>query len=114
MAIAGSDCLQYFFGKLMGKTKIVPKISPNKSLEGYIAAIIGCNIIHIFLLDKPMTMNNFIFVNGMLISGMVGDLFISWWKRKHHIKDTSTLLTGHGGFLDRFFFFFFFFFSLSN
>jgi len=41
MSIAGSDCMQYFTGKLVGRTKIVPKISPNKSLEGYIGAFIG-------------------------------------------------------------------------
>lgn len=117
MAIAGSDCIQYFAGKAFGKTKIVPKISPNKSLEGYVAAVIGCNIIHFFLRDDPNPANvkleNYIFVNGMLFVGIVGDLFISWWKRKHQLKDTSHLLTAHGGFLDRYFPFLFpFFFSL--
>jgi len=122
MAIAGSDCMQYFAGKRIGKTKIVPQISPNKSLEGYIAAIVGCNLIHIWLLPHFPSISNLIFVNGLLLAGILGDLFISWWKRNHHIKDTSHFLTGHGGFLDRFsfispilfsFLFFSFFLSFS-
>jgi len=101
MTLAGSDGLQYFFGKLFGKTKIVPKISPNKSLEGYIGAVVVCNAIHFWLMHFELNAYNHIYVNGMLLAGILGDLFISWWKRNHHIKDTSHLLTGHGGFLDR-------------
>ena len=104
MSIAGSDCFQYFAGKLFGRTKIVPKISPNKSLEGYLAGVILCNVIYLFWLADYSVIDvqqGALYVNGMLLAGIVGDLFISWWKRNHHIKDTSTLLLAHGGFLDR-------------
>eukprot|EP00999_Lentomonas_sp_LEN2_P000069 NODE_1068_length_1027_cov_115.368889_g1023_i0.p1 GENE.NODE_1068_length_1027_cov_115.368889_g1023_i0~~NODE_1068_length_1027_cov_115.368889_g1023_i0.p1 ORF type:complete len:300 (-),score=56.81 NODE_1068_length_1027_cov_115.368889_g1023_i0:61-960(-) len=101
MAIAGSDCFQYFAGKAFGKTKIVPKISPNKSLEGYIVAVIVCNIIGIFWLAPVRDADLVIYINGMLLCGIVGDLFISWWKRNHGMKDTSSVLNAHGGFLDR-------------
>ena len=50
MSIAGSDCAQFFSGKLVGRTKIVPKISPNKSLEGYVFAMISCTAIYWFFL----------------------------------------------------------------
>ena len=111
MGIAGSDCIQYFAGKLFGRTKIVPKISPNKSLEGYLAGVALCNAIYFgWLADYSVVSftQGAVYVNGMLIAGILGDLFISWWKRNHHIKDTSTLLLAHGGFLDRCVFFFFF------
>ena len=74
MAIAGSDCIQYFVGKKFGKTKIVPKISPNKSLEGYIGAVLGCNLIHVFLVEK-IHLSNLVYVNVLLLVGIVGDLF---------------------------------------
>ena len=109
MGIAGSDCIQYFAGKLFGRTKIVPKISPNKSLEGYLAGVALCNAIYFgWLADYSVVSftQGAVYVNGMLIAGILGDLFISWWKRNHHIKDTSTLLLAHGGFLDRCVFFF--------
>ena len=105
MAIAGSDCIQYFAGKLFGRTKIVPRISPNKSLEGYLAGIVLCNVIYFgYLADYSVLSptQGAVYVSGMLLAGILGDLFISWWKRNHSLKDTSTLLLAHGGFLDRY------------
>jgi len=104
MGIAGSDCIQYFAGKLFGRTKIVPKISPNKSLEGYLAGIALCNAIYLGWLADYSVLSftqGAVYVNGMLLAGILGDLFISWWKRNHSLKDTSSLLLAHGGFLDR-------------
>jgi phosphatidate cytidylyltransferase len=104
MAIAGSDCFQYFAGKLFGRTKIVPRISPNKSLEGYLAGVGGCMAIYWVWLADDRALGReagAVYVLGMLVAGILGDLFISWWKRNHHLKDTSSLLLAHGGFLDR-------------
>jgi phosphatidate cytidylyltransferase len=104
MAVAGSDGFQYFSGKLFGRTKIVPKISPNKSLEGYVTAVAICNAVYFGYLAKYDVLSPpeaAVFVNGMLLAGIFGDLSISWWKRNHMIKDTSALLLAHGGLLDR-------------
>jgi len=104
MAVAGSDGFQYFAGKMFGRTKIVPKISPNKSLEGYVIAVAICNAVYFGYLGKYDVLTPpeaAVFVNGMLLAGILGDLSISWWKRNHMIKDTSSLLMAHGGLLDR-------------
>lgn len=105
MAIAGSDLFQFFSGKTFGRTKIVPKISPNKSLEGYLFAMVSCTAIYWFYLADESRLprsTGLVYVIVMLFVGIVGDLFISWWKRSHKLKDMSAVLGSHGGFLDRY------------
>jgi len=99
-----NDVFQYLMGKFFGKHKIVPKISPNKTLEGFIGGvfltIILSNILGFFLLNSTILTNTILgFILG--ISGFCGDVFMSYLKRKNDIKDTGNLLPGHGGLLDR-------------
>ncbi len=100
-----SDSAAYFTGRAIGKHKITPRISPNKSLEGFIAGIIfpavGAVIYGNFLL--PEFSSWFLFFAGLVlgISGIMGDLFESALKRGSGIKDSSRLFPGHGGILDR-------------
>lgn len=99
-----NDVFQYLSGKFFGKHKITPQISPNKTLEGLIGGvfltILLSNILGFFLLKTDILVNT---VLGTLLglSGFCGDVFMSYLKRKAHIKDTGTLLPGHGGLLDR-------------
>ncbi|MFN1216751.1 phosphatidate cytidylyltransferase [Chryseobacterium kwangjuense] len=99
-----NDVFQYLSGKFFGKHKITPQISPNKTLEGLIGGvfltILLSNILGFFLLKTGILVNT---VLGVLlgISGFCGDVFMSYLKRKAHIKDTGALLPGHGGLLDR-------------
>ncbi|MBV7439962.1 phosphatidate cytidylyltransferase [Weeksellaceae bacterium TAE3-ERU29] len=100
-----NDVFQYLFGKSLGKRKISPFISPNKTKEGLIGAVFSTTIISIpmglFLIPDK---NIFLYLGlGFLISivGFCGDLFISALKRKANVKDTSNLIPGHGGLLDR-------------
>lgn len=99
-----NDVFQYLMGKFFGKHKIVPQISPNKTLEGFIGGvfltIILSNILGFFLLKTDMATNSII---GLVlgISGFCGDIFMSYLKRKTDVKDTGNLLPGHGGLLDR-------------
>lgn len=99
-----NDVFQYLMGKFFGKHKIVPQISPNKTLEGFIGGVVLTimlsNILGFFLLHTPILMNSIL---GLLlgISGFFGDIFMSYLKRKTDIKDTGALLPGHGGLLDR-------------
>lgn len=99
-----NDVLQYLWGKMLGKHKIIPKVSPNKTWEGFIGGLITISIISSFVapLLTPMSMLHGLII-GMLIScsGFIGDVVISSVKRDLHIKDSGNLIPGHGGILDR-------------
>lgn len=100
-----SDSAAYFTGRAIGKHKITPRISPNKSLEGFIAGIVfpaaGAVVYGKFLLPEYPAW--FLLLTGLVlgISGIMGDLFESALKRGSGIKDSSNLFPGHGGILDR-------------
>lgn len=99
-----SDTFSYFAGCAFGKNKIVPTISPNKTLEGFIGGFIGAiatGIVYAFIVGTPMYMGAFF---GIIIGVLapLGDLFESKMKRICDVKDSGVLLPGHGGVLDRF------------
>lgn len=101
-----SDLGGYVGGKLIGKKKAFPKISPNKTVEGTFFAILFPTIINFSILylmnyqiDKITLM---ILLLLLSIGAILGDLFASLIKRNFDIKNASNLLPGHGGFLDRF------------
>ena len=99
------DTSSYFLGSLIGRKKIFLSISPNKTYEGLIFGI--------FFTISFMTIFNYLFTNFYLLSflliilsiiilSFLGDLIESYFKRLSNIKNSSTLIPGHGGFLDRF------------
>jgi phosphatidate cytidylyltransferase len=100
------DSGAYYFGKSFGKHKLSPRISPKKTVEGLIGgmvtSIVTAIVIH-FTFFKNFPLLHAI-IAGVLLSfaGVVGDLAESMWKRSADVKDSGTLLPGHGGFLDRF------------
>ena len=100
-----SDIGGYVMGKLIGGKKL-SKISPNKTISGTIGSFIF-SIIPLFLFSNFGNINLEPNLNYVLFSFIIslinqlGDLFISFFKRKAKIKDTGTLLPGHGGILDR-------------
>jgi phosphatidate cytidylyltransferase len=98
-----NDVMQFTWGKLFGKHKIVPKVSPNKTWEGFVGGIISTTIIGYFLgFLTPMTDLQVIFVSFMIaISGFFGDIVMSSVKRDIGVKDMGTSIPGHGGILDR-------------
>ncbi|MDA0147357.1 phosphatidate cytidylyltransferase [Vibrio sp. LaRot3] len=99
-----NDVCQYVWGKSFGKHKIVPKVSPNKTWEGFIGGAATIITISYFVAPylTPLTSLQGM-VAGMIIafSGFIGDLVISSVKRDLKIKDTSQFIPGHGGILDR-------------
>jgi phosphatidate cytidylyltransferase len=99
-----NDVSQYTWGKLFGKHKIIPKVSPKKTWEGFIGGVATITVIAGFVapLLTPLTRLEG-FVSGLIISvsGFIGDVVISSVKRDLHIKDSGTLIPGHGGILDR-------------
>ena len=104
----GCDTCAYCVGKLIGKKKIFPILSPKKSLEGCIGGVLGATILGTvygwFFMGKNT--ENLIAYATMCALGalasMVGDLAASAIKRNRQIKDYGTLIPGHGGIMDRF------------
>ena len=96
------DTFAYLVGSKFGKTSIAPTISPNKTLEGLAGGLIAnasyCFLICFFLDLSYWLILSFI-IGGLL--AFFGDLLISFHKREKGIKDTGTILPGHGGILDR-------------
>lgn len=103
-----ADTAAFFVGKFLGKHKISEKVSPNKTWEGFIGGILG-NLILAFFLEIYWNQSFSWYLVGLLTVpiGLIGDLVESMFKRSRNIKDSSGLLPGHGGFLDRFDSFFF-------
>ena len=98
-----TDIGGYIFGKLFGGPKLV-KISPNKTWTGAIGSLILSQLAFlIFFLDNSYEFNvAIIFIQIFLsIVGQIGDILMSYIKRKNNKKDTSNFIPGHGGFLDR-------------
>ena len=100
------DTGSYLIGTTLGSHKIAPKISPGKTWEGalggWIFACIGLVLVLAELNKKASFLLIIIFSFFVCILSLLGDLFESWLKRRAGIKDSGTLLPGHGGFLDRF------------
>ena len=105
-----TDIGAYVFGRLYGKTKLIERVSPNKtwegSLGGFILAVLGgieCYLYAIFF-ELPITSTFWHFLIGaavLSIFSQLGDLFESWAKRVYSVKDSGSIIIGHGGFLDR-------------
>lgn len=99
-----NDVAQFTSGKLFGKHKIIPLVSPKKTVEGLVGGVIVTTLLSvlIFPLVTPFSTKVAI-IAGLIISlaGFVGDVTISAIKRDLTIKDTGSLIPGHGGILDR-------------
>lgn len=99
-----NDIAQYLWGKMLGKHKIIPKVSPNKTAEGLVGGMLTTTLLAWLLAPWFTPMNPLHAVlAGLLISlfGFIGDVVISAVKRDIGIKDSGSLLPGHGGILDR-------------
>lgn len=101
-----NDIFALFIGKLFGKHKLAPDISPNKTIEGAIGGSIISTLIaslfYIFIINKTSNVYLIIIFTFVLtIIGQLGDLVKSSIKRYENIKDFSNLIPGHGGIIDR-------------
>lgn len=102
--IWASDIGAYLSGKLIGKHKLIPQVSPGKSWEGVLGGIFLALIIAVVgnIYFAPVnTIYWFVLALYTVVISIFGDLFISILKRRCHLKDTGTLIPGHGGVLDR-------------
>ena len=98
-----NDIMQFVWGKLFGRHKILPKVSPNKTWEGFLGGVISTTIIGYFLgFLTPLSGPNVILVSALIaIAGFSGDVVISAIKRDKGIKDMGNSIPGHGGVFDR-------------
>ena len=100
--VAIADTTAYFGGKLLGKTKILPKVSPGKTLEGLVSALLATPlIISTCAYIYGLNFLEFIFF-GVVVTliSFIGDVSFSLLKRNRGIKQSSNLIPGHGGFID--------------
>ena len=106
LVIWGADSGAYFTGKTFGKHKLSPKVSPGKSIEGVVGGISSAAIIMFIFLQYqniPAEKHFGFLILAIVVSSVsvLGDLFESLFKRVSNIKDSSNILPGHGGILDR-------------
>ncbi|HEY40571.1 MAG TPA: phosphatidate cytidylyltransferase [Dehalococcoidia bacterium] len=109
-----SDTMAFFIGRAIGRHRLAPQISPNKTWEGAIAGVIGAIAFsllftppELFSLTNPLRIHGLSYGEAILagalssIFGQIGDLAESLLKRNAKVKDSGRLLPGHGGVLDR-------------
>ncbi|WP_179998095.1 phosphatidate cytidylyltransferase [Acinetobacter sp. YH12239] len=107
LLVWGADSGAYFVGRKLGKRKLAPEVSPNKSIEGLIGGVITVIIVILFVqfnyLDLTAVEHILFLLLSVLtvFSSVQGDLFESMIKRRAGIKDSGRILPGHGGVLDR-------------
>ncbi len=107
-AVFAADSFAYVVGTSLGRHKLAPRISPSKTWEGYIGGVVGAVLLTGLLAalwsarGVPSTFADGAMI-GLLVGvlSLLGDLGISAFKREMGVKDSSNLLPGHGGFLDR-------------
>ncbi|WML27480.1 phosphatidate cytidylyltransferase [Neobacillus sp. OS1-33] len=101
-----TDSGAYFIGKALGKTKLWPEISPNKTVEGSIGGVVCAVVIAVLFVLFSNISVGLISLMGITvvlsIFGQIGDLVESAFKRHFNVKDSGKILPGHGGILDRF------------
>jgi phosphatidate cytidylyltransferase len=97
-----TDIFAYFAGRSIGGAKLAPRISPNKTWAGLVGGVAGAAVVGAFTaiwfgLGSPFT-----WAGGFMgVIAQAGDLYESWLKRRAGVKDSGTILPGHGGALDR-------------
>tara|TARA_Y100001954_G_C15579042_1_gene487403 strand:+ start:16 stop:636 length:621 start_codon:yes stop_codon:yes gene_type:complete len=97
------DSFAYLLGSRYGRNKILPKISPKKSWEGFLGGYISTLIISFILMNYEVKfLEEYIIIAFILpITATIGDLIASYYKRKSNVKDYGKIIPGHGGIIDR-------------
>jgi phosphatidate cytidylyltransferase len=103
LIVQSSDVLQYVWGKLFGRTKIAPEVSPSKTVEGFVGGVASTTLLGTALWwITPFTpLQAGIIALAMALMGFLGGLVMSAIKRDRGVKDWGTMIEGHGGMLDR-------------
>lgn len=100
----GTDIMAYFIGRAIGGPKLAPRISPGKTWSGAIGGTVSAiilGILVIWLSSEAITVGLVVFTLLLSVGSQLGDLFESFIKRRFGVKDSSRLIPGHGGVMDR-------------
>ena len=104
-SVWGNDAMAYFVGSAIGAHKLAPRISPNKSVEGFFGGLVGSVVVWVVMALVFVPGLNVLLAAacGLVVgvAGVIGDLFESRLKRGVGVKDSGNFLPGHGGLLDR-------------
>ena len=103
LVVQSCDVLQYLWGKLLGRRRIAPRISPNKTWEGFLGGVASATLLGTALYRAtPFSPTKAAAVSlAITLAGFLGGLCMSAVKRRRGIKDFGTVIAGHGGVLDR-------------
>jgi phosphatidate cytidylyltransferase len=104
LAVFASDTAAYFAGRLFGRHKLAPAVSPGKTWEGFVAGSAACvfvTFVALYDTDYVTGWRSLVLGGVIALAGAIGDLFESGVKRDMRVKDAGRLLAGHGGVLDR-------------
>ena len=117
VSITSFDIFSYLVGNFFGKNQLL-KISPNKTIEGFIGGFIFSILISLLFsiyFKLNINLNLFAFIILLILSAFIGDIIESYYKRKNNLKNSSEYIPGHGGVFDRFdsFLFSIIFYSIS-
>jgi phosphatidate cytidylyltransferase len=98
-----SDVLQYVWGKLFGRTKIAPELSPSKTVEGFVGGVLSACVLGAALwwITPFAVWEAALMALAITLMGFLGGLVMSAIKRDRGVKDWGHLIEGHGGMLDR-------------
>lgn len=106
LCIWSCDTFAYFIGATLGKHKLSPNASPNKTVEGFVGGILGAVAVaflyHHFFFRSAQLEHLLVVAAFVALIGQMGDLAESLFKRDAQVKDISKIIPGHGGILDRF------------
>ena len=103
LVVQSSDVLQYVWGKLFGKHKIAPKLSPSKTVEGFVGGVISASVLGglLYWLTPFNPIQAVLMSLLICLMGFLGGLVMSAMKRSMGVKDWGNMISGHGGMLDR-------------
>ena len=102
LVVVASDSLGYFVGRLVGGPKFWPRVSPKKTWSGTVAGWIGAFGVGLVFYWYGYPASLLLLSPLVAFAGQIGDIAESWLKRRAGVKDSSGLIPGHGGVLDRF------------
>lgn len=103
LVVQSSDVLQYVWGKLFGKHKIAPKLSPSKTIEGFVGGGVSASVLGglLYWLTPFNPVQAVLMSLLICLMGFLGGLVMSAMKRSMGVKDWGNMISGHGGMLDR-------------